>query len=193
MAVPDSVADLWRVPLASTETVQHAASRGTLTLPAVGGVAIVRAKSPGVQIGGFEKEMPSEEEPDAPEVEDWEPNRIPGVTNGYMQGQMVRRDGKVWVQPLYLPESSPGAKNGGSYADPSAPGSLWITNFVDEEPTWEAGAVYTQPRVVHWPNNGANGPVHRYQLQTASETALVGREPHQAYMWAVWLDLGAAP
>jgi hypothetical protein len=44
---------------------------------------------------------------------------------------------------------------------------------------------------------GAGGPVGRvppgegrtWTLQTATETAGVGREPWQAYMWAVWAEV----
>lgn len=191
VVVPDEGADLWRVPLASPETIEHEATRGTLTLPAVGGVAIVRARTPKVQIGGHPKPPVNDDEPDAPVVADWE-QRTPGLANGYMQGEMARRADKIWTQPLDLPESAPGALNGGSYADPAAPASGWITQFTDAEPTWTAGDVYTQPITVRH-LSPSDGLVHRYQLQVASETALVGREPHQAYMWAVWLDLGAAP
>ena len=53
-----------------------------------------------------------------------------------------------------------------------------------EVPVWTAGTVYTQPATV----TDAEG-VRRWALQTASETAAVGREPWQAYMWAVWQEV----
>lgn len=190
VAVPDAELSLWQVPLASPNTIEHMAARGTLTLPAVGGVAIVRARTPKVQIGGHPKPPVNDDEPDAPVGADWE-QRTPGLANGYMQGEMARRADKIWTQPLDLPESAPGALNGGSYADPAAPASGWITQFTDAKPTWTAGDVYTQPITVRH-LSPSDGLVHLYQLQVASETALVGREPHQAYMWAVWLDLGVA-
>ena len=49
---------------------------------------------------------------------------------------------------------------------------------------WSASGVYTQGQVV----TDAQG-ARRWQLQTATETAAVGREPWQAYMWAVWQEV----
>ena len=49
---------------------------------------------------------------------------------------------------------------------------------------WSPSGVYTQGQIV----TDAEG-VRRWALQTASETAAVGREPWQAYMWAVWQEV----
>lgn len=185
-------AQRFSVPLASGDSTTITATRGQLEVPATArGTAIVRPRSP---VGVFAGIVPPPAlETDYPEPPEWELRGPPGVENGYMLGEMTVHADKRWLQTLDLPESAPGAFNGGNYSEPGSPASGWVTQFADAEPTWAAGNVYTQPIVVRWPNNGTNGPIHRYTLLTATETSLVGREPHQAYMWAVWRDDGVAP
>ena len=188
--VPDEDANLWRAPLASAATMTVQATRGTLTLPVMEDAAIVRVLHDRFVLAGF---VPPAEEPngDAPHVPEWVQRGPVGLQNGYMLGEMAVRGGKVWTQGLDLPESAPGALNGGNYAEPGTGGVTgWITHFGEAEPMWEAGNVYTQPATVRWPNNGTDGPLHRYTLATASENSAAGREPHHAYMWAVWTDEG---
>ena len=49
---------------------------------------------------------------------------------------------------------------------------------------WSPSGVYTQPQTV----TDAEG-TRQWQLQTATETAAIGREPWQPYMWAVWQEV----
>ena len=49
---------------------------------------------------------------------------------------------------------------------------------------WSASGFYTQGQIV----TNAEG-TRQWQLQAATETAAVGREPWQAYMWAVWQEV----
>jgi hypothetical protein len=53
---------------------------------------------------------------------------------------------------------------------------------------WSSSGFYAQPATVTGAT-GTPGEGRTWTLQTATETAGVGREPWQAYMWAVWAEV----
>ena len=59
---------------------------------------------------------------------------------------------------------------------------LWRLLVPPAVAEWAPGVTYTQPATV-------TGQGKTWALQTATETAAAGREPWQAYMWAVWQEV----
>lgn len=185
--VPDSVADIWMAPLASVETLAHLAERRdvTMTLPAAGGVALVNPRSPNSQLAGFPKPKPAENAPDAPEPLPWAP-RTPGVANGYPLGAFAMHGGDRWYQGATVPAADPVALNGGNYNEPGTLNSGWVKVFQPgTTPAWEADTQYLAGQTVSRPN----GRLYKAKL---AEYALLGREPENPVMHAVWEDVGPA-
>jgi hypothetical protein len=140
MVVPDNVADLWRVPLTSVDTIEHSSSRGTLTLPAINGVAIVQAKTPGIQVGGFEKVLPDPSAPDAPVSLEWvQPT---GAHDTYDIGMLRNHGGSLWISLIDANVWEPGVAN---WREVVAEGSLpaWV------QPTGAGDAYTTDDEVTH--------------------------------------------
>ena len=59
---------------------------------------------------------------------------------------------------------------------------LWRLVVPPAVSEWAPGVTYTQPATV-------TGQGKTWALQTAVEVAAIGREPWQAYMWAVWQEV----
>ena len=90
-----------------------------------------------------------------------------------MTGDMRTFGGKVWESLVDYNVWLPGVY-----------GWREVVEGGPDVPEWSPSGVYTQGQIV----TDAEG-VRRWALQTASETAAVGREPWQAYMWAVWQEV----
>lgn len=98
-----------------------------------------------------------------------------GSTDAYALDAEVFHAGEWWISDQDANVSEPGVAG-------------WRLRDAPQVAVWTAGTVYTQPATVTGAA-GTEGEGRTWTLQTASETASVGREPWQAYMWAVWAEV----
>ncbi len=88
------------------------------------------------------------------------------------QGQEVELNGQTWVSQM----------NGNFW--PVGVVGPWLPKPAESVEPWEAGRVYVAPVQVL-----GDGRIWQLQAGSSPETAAVGREPWQAYMWAVWQEV----
>ena len=99
-----------------------------------------------------------------------------------MQGQEADHAGQVWVSQIdnnFWPAGVVGP---------------WLPKPTAEVQVWAVDITYVQPEapdvlaVTGAPGTAGEGRV--WHLQTSQETTVAGREPWQAYMHAVWTEVG---